>query len=294
MPLFVWISGYLLVYTQQTAKNNTSIFIRKRALKLLVPYFTLSIVALLPKYVLQPYLNDSLTLDSYSLLRTFFVPRDNVWGHFWFLPMIFFQGAIGFILDKLFLKIKWRKGGWTALTVATFMIYLAFYKRDVCPWLSVNDLIAFSWIFAAGSLCGCFRTITKLPTHNALWNALGGFVAAVALFLYEPPILLTAVKASIIAIIMTFSLIELCIAVAQRINLNSNALYAQTFTIFLLSWPCQAVGNVIAERVLQWPYYFIIPFQFMAGVIGPILIILIISHIEKRFGIHWISFILGK
>ncbi len=119
MPLFVWISGYLLIYTQQTGRYGASGFVRKRFLKLLIPYFALSVIALLPKYVLQPFLNDSVSLDCYSLLRIFFVPRENVWGHFWFLPMIFALGVMGFSLDKLFGSYKIRKYGW-GITVCVF------------------------------------------------------------------------------------------------------------------------------------------------------------------------------
>ncbi len=112
MPLFVWVSGYLLVYTQQIDRYSASCFVRKRFLKLLIPYFVLSLIAILPKYALQPFLNDTVSLDCYSLLRIFFVPRENVWGHFWFLPMIFALGVMGFVLDKLFSKYKVKKYGW--------------------------------------------------------------------------------------------------------------------------------------------------------------------------------------
>ncbi len=54
MPLFVWVSGYLLVYTRQAEKYTAGIYMVRRTAKLLVPYLILSIVALLPKHVVQP------------------------------------------------------------------------------------------------------------------------------------------------------------------------------------------------------------------------------------------------
>ncbi len=98
----------------------------------------------------------------------------------------------------------------------------------------------------------------------------------------------------LIAILMIFALLDLCIILAGIINVNKNALYAQTFVIFLLSWPCQVVANILTERILNWPYYLIMPIQFVFGLVGPILMILLIDKIEKRYSIHWISFILGK
>jgi len=124
MPLFVWVSGYLLIYTQQTERYDLSSFARKRFLKLLVPYFALSLIAILPKYALQPFLNDTVTLDGYSLLRIFFAPRENVWGHFWFLPMIFALGVSGYLLNKVFDLFNIKKYGW-GMTVLLFFISYA-------------------------------------------------------------------------------------------------------------------------------------------------------------------------
>lgn len=294
MPLFVWISGYLLVYTQQSKGQRFKHFAKKRFLKLLIPYFALSIIAILPKYTIQQYLNDTLTLDSHSILRAFFAPRQNIWGHFWFLPMIFIQGVWGYVLDKLFSKLCIRKIGWTAVSFTAFLVYYFYYKQDLCQWFSVNDLIAFSWVFASGCLCGCFGLITKLSKHKSLLLTVLAFIISIVLFAWKAPYTFSPIKDGMIAIIMILSLIELCIILAQRINVNKNAIYAQTFIIFLLSWPCQAVVNIVVERLLQWPYYLIMPIQFCSGIIGPMIFIYFIIKIERKYDFHWISFILGN
>lgn len=93
---------------------------------------------------------------------------------------------------------------------------------------------------------------------------------------------------------MIFALIEFCIFMTSKIKLNKSALYAQTFTIFLLSWPFQAVINVLTEKILHWPYYLIMPIQFIIGITGPMVLISVINKIEKKYNIHWFSFSLGK
>lgn len=294
MPLFVWISGYLLVYTQQINKSGYKNFVKKRFIKLLLPYFVLSLLAIIPKFYLQQYLNDSLTLDSYSILETFFAPRFNIWGHFWFLPMIFIEGGVGYIIDSWFSKLRIRKIGWLTVTIILFIIYCCYYQKNITQWMSLNDLITFSWLFAAGCLGGCFMLIDKMTHFNSLLWVILSFILALLLFYLKVPYIMAPIMNGLIAILMIFALLDLCIILAGIINVNKNALYAQTFVIFLLSWPCQVVANILTERILNWPYYLIMPIQFVFGLVGPILMILLIDKIEKRYSIHWISFILGK
>ncbi len=294
MPLFVWISGYLLVYTRQVEKAAYSTFAKKRFLKLLIPYFALSIIALVPKYALQPYLNDSLSLDGRSILQTFFAPRLNVWGHFWFLPMIFIQGAVCFVADRAFIRLGIRKIGWWFSFAITFILYVAYYGENLTYWLSVSDLVKFSWVFALGCLCGCYGVIDQMNRHRSAFLTLGAFAVAVLLFESTTPLAIAAVKSGLIAVTMIYTLVALCVTLAKKINIAKDALYAQTFTIFLLSWPCQAVANVLIERILMCPYYIVMPVQFCAGIAGPMILTYLISKIETKYEIHWISFLLGK
>lgn len=293
MPLFVWISGYLLVYTRQS-KHAAGKYLSKRFRKLLVPYIALSVLALLPKFAVQPYLNDSVTLDGYALIRTFLVPRENVWGHFWFLPMIFLFGAVGWFIDKVASACRRRRSIWAAVTLISFGIYVTCFGQSVSQWFSLKDLVAFGWLFAAGAACASFRLLDRLPAHGGLLFFIGTFIISLLLFFCKLPVALTAVKSAVIAMVMIAAFIFLSKWLAARVDINRNALYAQTFTIFLLSWPCQAVLNVLAERLLHWPYYAVMPLQFIAGIAGPMLLIWLIDKIEHKYDFHWISFFLGK
>lgn len=294
MPLFVFISGYLLVYTSQSLKNSASEFIHKRFLKLIIPYLALSVIALLPKFFVQQYLNDSFNLDAGSLLRVFFIPRENIWGHFWFLPMIFFQGICGFILDKIFVRLKIRETGWIISTIILFVIHAATYRSNLTPWLSISDLAKFSWLFSLGCLCGSINLIERIKIKHALWIASALFVAALVSFMIADQWNLNVFVSALIAILMIIALLMICIHLARKINFDKNAIYAQTFTIFLLSWPCQILINISTERILHCPYYIIMPLQFSAGIIGPIILIRIINYIEHKYNLRWISFLLGK
>lgn len=296
MPLFVWISGYLLIYTSQSLKTTVQGFLFKRFRKLIIPYIILSAFALVPKFIVQPYISDSFNFDIISIVRIFAVPRENVWGHFWFLPMIFIMGCIGFGADRLFCRFELRKIGWMALTSALFCVYVMTFKQDICGWFAINDLLAFGWFYSLGALCGCYKCLSRAYPRIGIFNSIMSF--AVALIIYPPlcaqSIMLQAVIRAFVALLMIYSLSSLCVVVSRKLEINKDAVYAQTFTIFLLSWPCQAMVNIIIERLLGCPYCVIMPLQFVAGICGPIALILLVNQIENKFNIHWISFSLGK
>lgn len=111
MPLFVWCSGFLFAHTMQTERKTFVQYVSQRALKLLVPYFLISLIGLVPKILASSVLNDTLNMDAMEIVRAFLVPREGVWGHFWFLPMIYLivSGICIIVLQERCLGVVWSK-----------------------------------------------------------------------------------------------------------------------------------------------------------------------------------------
>lgn len=293
MPLFVWISGYLLVYTGQSAQGPKT-FLVKRFNRLLIPYIFLTIIAVIPKLFLSGYLNRGLNLDTYSFIRIFFVPRENTWGHLWFLPMIFFLGLLGFYWDRFISKRHSGSAGWLILTLVLFLTDLFLPKSIMTNWFAIKDMIKFGWYFAFGGFIA--STNIKLSFQPAVAFISSGISLSISLCLF----FINAARTfspflnATIALLMIYSIVVLCNVLSSQFKINRNAVYAETFLIFLLSWPCQAVVNVVFERILHLPYYFIFPLQFFSGIISPIILIVLLTRYEKRYNKHHLSFLLGK
>ncbi len=107
MPVFVWCSGYLFVATMQAEKYSFVEYVKRRAARILLPYFVISIAGIFPKAVLTSLINDKLNFDFISILSSLFIPREGVWGHFWFLPMIFFLGLLACLVHY----VSTKRGG---------------------------------------------------------------------------------------------------------------------------------------------------------------------------------------
>lgn len=129
MPLFVFISGFLAAKSSRTPKD----YILGRAKKLLTPYFVLSLAAFLPKLLVQAYLNDTVSLSFAYLIRSELVPRENVWGHFWFLPVIFFLGVFSALMRT---PLKKRSVQIPLLVCS----YLLLWLPKTTGWFALEDL----------------------------------------------------------------------------------------------------------------------------------------------------------
>lgn len=109
MAFFVIISGFLCGYSKGYNKYGVNIYLKNRALKLLVPYFVISLIGLFPKIVAASYINDAMPEQGnicVFFIRTLLVPRDGIWGHFWFLPMLFGIQIIALFFIRLYDRNK--------------------------------------------------------------------------------------------------------------------------------------------------------------------------------------------
>ena len=301
MPLFVWCSGFLFAYTRQADRKTFFTYVSQRARKLLIPYFVLSLIGIFPKYFFSSLLNDSLALDTESIVRAFLVPRENIWGHFWFLPMIFFLGCISLLIDKLITRTGFsRKSVW----MIVFAIFLALeFCADTSKyllWLGVNDILRFGWSFALGVLVyllfGDFQG--KLKSDGCQCCIVGGGIFVFTLAVYYSYIDIDGIYKRVlymmIAVLMIYALLMLCAKWSESTNINRKSTVAQTYQIFILSWPCQLVVGIIIERILHLQWWVFIPFVFISGVFGPIIIIKIVDWFENKTKTKILSYILGK
>lgn len=294
MPLFVFCSGFLFAYTGQTKRKTFGSFVKQRAIRLLVPYFALSIIGIFPKYIFSSVLNDSLQLDWMSLIHAFLVPRDNIWGHFWFLPMIFFMGSLAFVIDKYLCKNN-PKMIWSFICLSLLALTMVFQPLNELDWFGVNDLAKYGWSYAAGvvifQLFGGVKEKIRIGRLKmvALSVAGGGVSLVISLLCgFEERL------SPLVAIIMIAAILLLCIAFEDLAKINRQSLIAQTYQIFILSWPCQLVVEIILERVLHLQWWIILPSVFITGVVGPLILIKMIDWLEAKTKTRMLSVIIGK
>lgn len=295
MPLFIFCSGYLLVYTKQIDRKSFSEYVGQRAKRLLIPYFVLSLIGVIPKFLFSSVLNDSLQLDAISLTRAFFVPRENIWGHFWFLPMIFFMGVIAFLIEKYILRSANKSVGWGIITLVLMICSIIYKPANGLEWFGINDIIIYGWSYSLGVIVYYLLGDIKEKVNIAGWETaviciVGGGISLLISLLKgdndKPDVLVASLMISVILLA--------CMTWGVNTNINRKSLIAQTYQIFILSWPCQLIVEIIIERILHLQWWIILPSVFLAGVIGPLIIIKTIDLVENKTKTHILSLIIGK
>ena len=76
--------------------------------------------------------------------------------------------------------------------------------------------------------------------------------------------------------------------------IDRSSIFAQTYTIFILSWPCQLVVEIILERILKTGFYACFPAMLLTGLTVPLILIKLTDYIEYKTNTKIISLIIGK
>lgn len=276
MPLFLFLSGYLVTLNTR----STVSYIRRRCVRLLIPYFALSIIAFIPKTMVQQFLNDSVELSVWYLIKTELVPRDNVWGHFWYIPVAFTLSFIGILMVKYMRKI--HPVGWMALAASWLILFLP----RTTDWFALEDLRKTTFYFTLGMMLAIWDPESRVVSSR-YW--LLGLPAAVVLF----AVVNTIMTNSLIALLM----IGFVLHIGGKLPLREKGLFAciekNSFTIFLLSWPAQAVAEVVCNKLLHLPALLTMGMMFLAGIAVPLICVSIVSWMEKRIPMKWVKLIIG-
>lgn len=276
MPLFLFLSGYLLTRNRRSPGE----YICRRGTRLLIPYFALSLLAFVPKAMVQQLLNDSVELSVWHLVRTELVPRENVWGHFWYIPVVFFLCCFGVLTLNRMRKSRMIRA---AVLITT---YVLLYLPETTAWFALEDIRKIAFYFVLGMALADWDP-DACVISKPVW--LLAFPAAFVLFRCGANVLLN----SGIAILM----IGFVLHIGTRLPLRKTGLFAMiekhSFTIFLLSWPAQAVMEVVCNKLLHLPVLLTMGVMFLAGIAVPLVCVKIVSLIDKRIPVKWVKLVIG-
>lgn len=270
MPLFFFIAGFLFKYTSELRIKVYGVFIKDKCIRFLTPYIILTLIGFVPKVLMSSYINEDVEFSFYYFLKVFFSPRDNVWGHFWFLPTL----LIIYVFSYLILKASRHRIIYSCLLFLALV--LAIFPVDI-NWFSLNDicdqLIYFCiGIFSEKLIINKRKDIFKIGF--AIFNVFFAVLIFVICryFNYFGYNWILNLSNVIIAILMIYSIIFLSILLENTGNKFLDYFSGKTFSIYIISWPCQAVVEIVTNRILHMHWYIVIPAMFFVGLGVPLLI----------------------
>ncbi|MDD6210742.1 MAG: acyltransferase [Bacteroidales bacterium] len=128
IPGFVFASGFLFAFKQETAQRKPVSEIRNRAKRLLKPYYLWSILYLWPTYLLFDFPAHNRQGEAWTdLLR---VVTGTFTDHLWFLWMLFWVSLAFILLRKIITQLPW----WLGVALFAVIGYLSVTSADFQKW----------------------------------------------------------------------------------------------------------------------------------------------------------------
>ncbi len=289
MPLFFFIAGFLLKYTTNLNKKPYGLFIKNKMIKFLTPYIVFTLIGFIPKVLLSNFVNDEVGLNFYYFIQSFFNPRLNVWGHFWFLPTL----LIIYIFSYLLLNAYKNKAVYAIVIIGAVVLALFPIQTD---WFAVKDICGQLIYFCIGILL-CDFIVSKRNQFFKLPIAVITSVVAIFIFVcfknrfYIEKDAVTNLISAAIALLMLYSVFYLSVKFEKIDFKPLKHLNGKTFSIYIVSWPCQAAAEILLNRILGLHWYIVLPSMFAAGLFIPLTVV----YIYGKFKCHpkFINLLLG-
>ncbi len=284
MPLFFCISGYLFAKSNSLERNGYLKWIGNKSKRLLIPYFFISAISFIPKMLLEKGNLNGIGLN--EVFQCFFAPRFNVWGHFWFLPVVFiFYFVFGLWKSFFYDNLKYKK----CIVVGTLLVavVLHFIKTDIV-WLGFGDLCNFAVYFVIGILAREGFKIKKLRNAELIVGALLLTVVSIVLFSnFRHNTFIMFIE----SLLMLVACLFLSQILAEKNFKCVNFINENVFTFYICSWPFQAIGEKILNLFsLEWYVYTIV--MFFIGVSAPCIIIIVYRKL-KFINCNFLNYLLG-
>lgn len=304
MPLFFSLSGFLFKASDSLERDGFIRWIQAKFLRLLVPYVFWSLIAIVPKYYFENGTCSGLNVA--YLIQSFLVPRKSIWGHFWFLPVLFNMYVFFGLLESV---VRNKKVLYSILGIASFILYFLPIQTGV---LGIADLSKYSIYFFLGLIVNhvffseseeCCSSPTNLNDsfHKAItcfqvrnstvWG--GAILWCLAIICLSSLYVKYCRQSSILTLLSSILMISVCVVISCNVKPTKAIewISAHNLTLYIFSWFFQSVVMIICTKFqFEWILTFI--FMFISGFVGPLCVIRIYEVVQFLHQ-NWVRLVLG-
>lgn len=293
MPLFMFLSGYLLNYVNERkgislASTPLPAFIRKKAKRLLIPYAVVSTLAFLPKTMLSKLAARPIDLSVDGYIHMLLYPHDNVIIYFWFLPTLFIIFMIVVFGARLLQRFDTRAGH-IALMLVLVLLHVLNPLKDIYL-LNIGGVAEHMVYFMLGYYTCRSHIIEKIGRHVGMAFCLT-VAFSVAFFLLVsdfPGKSILSAACGILAIILLAKLY------VDRQWHFTDHLFGASYAIYLFSWFPQVASQQILLGITHVSWQVGSALALTSGIYIPLLIYKLIQKNKKgRIG-RWVALLTGQ
>lgn len=297
MPLFLFVSGYLLMYTSLSKHyDHGSIhFIKNKILRLLLPFAVLTLIAYIPRSMLSTMADDSIPLSIEFFIKSLYHSDYLIIPYFWFLQSSFTLLIGCYLYIKTARKMKIPELVQYALLLLIFLL-LPILDIDInYKIFSVGQTIHLGLFFVLGMIFSQYEHVfvKYVSAHSVIAIIVFATIWIVAFFISggsHGNIFLYKI-AGLAGIFMCFCfcrwLVNNHIFVLDRfIGVN--------YMIFLLSWFFNTLSQQVLHHYVEMPWYLFTVISIISGIYCPYLIYKTMKCYRHTPAARTISFLLGQ
>lgn len=293
MPTFMFASGFLMAYTMFADSTRKplkfDVFLRKKAERLLVPWFALTLLTFVPRVAMSSMADDSFELSWDALLNAFLYGNQMPIPFFWFLQASFLLLALSYAFISGCIKCGMSRH-WCCVVLCAIYLILPYFGIGDIEFFSVGKAVGLGFSFAIGVLYASgFCQASRLIRLHSWWTFSVIFVVwGVLFYLTEFTVWFTLCQ--LMGIFMVVSLSHI---IEDRGVRFLNHLVGANYMIFLLSWYFNMLTQPVLSHYVDLPWWVYTVLSFVFGIYCPYFIY---RWIESNRGRRWAmvaSFILG-
>lgn len=253
MPLFMFVSGFLLTYTA-LGKGEMSLkgFAYSKLKRLMLPYFVLTFVTYLPRVAMSQMADEKMVLSLRTFLQIFYLPDHLVIPYYWFLQASFLLlvAIYGIFFFSGYLKIP-RKYIFSGLLITFLGVQFIDFGRlpDIFSWRHALEL---SIYFILGMIyCEYYDRITRYLSMDSIRQLVIFVMVWAIMFLFGEDTFLSRIS-SLLGIGMCICVAKLM--VRYHVKLLDHLIGAN-YMIFLLSWYFNVLFQQVLGYFVDWPWW---------------------------------------
>lgn len=283
VPLFFFVSGYLFNVSVKGKQIQPHIFLRHKAVRLLLPYFALSTLLFVPKLLLSQFMVRPIHANWGEYVSMLIYPYRNVNGSYWFLPTLFLLFVFAVIVLFLSQRVQRRM----SFTISILLLFLLALSSILLPFshdtlFNIVGAIHYAFYFALGYFVFSFGLMRFLDKEKTILLVFL-FTLSVSFFgLYVNKSPLMSLFFAIDGILMSVALARLY---AKYEFHFLNHLSPASYTIYLYHGIFQVLSLQILMRFTHFDNVVYIILAFLTGVYGSFLVYkLLYGYRNSRLG----------
>lgn len=293
MPLFIFVSGFLMLFTTRiTKKKRPTIkgFISLKVQRLLLPFIVLTLVTFIPRTMMSGIADDAITLSIESLAKSLLYGNHMVIPYFWFLQASFILLITTYAIITI---CEYYEIGhhyiYIGLIIAASILLLI--PCTPTKLLSLDRVAELGIYFIAGTTyCRYAKQIDKyIP-----WTSFPFLIFIAAIW----GLLFFITENTPFMPVCSFFGIGMCICLAKMLEYNHitvlDHLIGANYIIFLLSWYFNVLSQQILHHYTNLPWWIYSILSLISGIYIPWLAYKYLQSHKKSRWIKLTAFLLGQ